>query len=90
MRPHEAYDDDKRECLLRIARSNSPKAYALIQLLYEGGLRIQDVVDIPFDQVLKAPVDARGIRKVKFKAKKSGSRLVPFTPAVAEAVEAYR
>ena len=38
--PHTAYDDEKLARLIAIAKEHSPKAYALVQLLYEGALRI--------------------------------------------------
>ena len=90
MRPHEAYDDNKRAKLFEIARKHSPKAYALIQLLYKGALRIQDVVGIQFSKITEAIPDADGFIEVKFDAKKTTSRVVVFGPEVVDAVETYR
>ena len=90
MRPHEAYDDNKRAKLFEIARKHSTKAYALIQLLYKGALRIQDVVGISFSKITEAIPDADGFIEVKFEAKKTNSRVVVFSPEVVDAVEAYR
>ena len=90
MRPHEAYDDNKRAELFKIAEENSPKAYALVQLLYKGALRIQDVIGIPFSKITQAIPDAGGFIEVKFEAKKTTSRVVVFSPDVVDAVEAYR
>ena len=90
MRPHEAYDDNKLAELFEIAKENSPRAYALIKLLYKGALRIQDVVGIQFSKITEAIQDADGFIEVEFEAKKTTSRVVVFSPDVVDAVEAYR
>ena len=90
MRPHEAYDDEKRAKLFKIAKTHSLKAYALVQLLYNGALRIQDVVGITFSKITQAIPDEDGFIEVNFKAKKTTSRVVVFGPEVVDAVETYR
>ena len=90
MRKHERYDDEKRARLFAIAKQHSPKAHALVQLLYEGALRIQDVVGIPFAKITLAVPDADGFIEVEFVAKKSTKRQVLYGERVQEAVEAYR
>ena len=90
MRPHEAYDDEKLAELLEIAKRNSPKIHALVQLLYKGALRIQDVAGITFSKITEAIPDDDGFIEVKFEAKKTTSRVVVYGPEVVEAVETYR
>ena len=38
--PHTAFDDETLTRLLNLAKMHSPKAHALVQLLYGGALRI--------------------------------------------------
>ena len=90
VRPHVAYDDEKLAELFEIAKRNSPKIHALVQLLYKGALRIQDVVGITFSKITEAIPDEDGFIEVKFKAKKTSSRVVIYGPEVVEAVDTYR
>ena len=48
---HEAYDEDKLDKVMALAKAGNPKVYALIQLLYKGALRIQDVIGLKFSDV---------------------------------------
>ena len=65
--------------LLSIARNDGPKLYALVILLWEGALPVQDVCDIPFSNFTKVQKNEKGNYVVHFVAKKSVARTLPFT-----------
>ena len=62
--------------MFKIARENSKKWYALVMLLFNGALRIQDAVGPKFSKLTDPQPNARGFRKVKFFPKKSNAREV--------------
>jgi hypothetical protein len=51
--------------------------------------RIQDVVDVPFDRIIKAKLQENGQREVFIEAKKSTSRNVLIGQETFEAVKQY-
>ena len=48
----------------------------MIQLLFQGALRIQDIVGPTFGDIKRIEANAQGFRKVHFIAKKSNARNV--------------
>ena len=62
----------------------------MVQLLYKGALRVQDIVGPTFKDILKNGLDEQGCTTVHFDAKKSTERLVVFDKTVIGAVYAYQ
>ena len=76
--------------LFAIAKRHSPKAHALVQLLYGGCCRIQDVVGLPYAKITKAVPDDDGWIVVRFEAKKTKERPMKIEPEVIDVVEAFQ
>ena len=60
---------------------------ALVRLLYDGALRIQDAVGLKFDDILSLKVNQYGERKLFLIAKKTTARSVTLSQDVYDAVK---
>ena len=75
---------------MKVAKEHSKRAYAMSQLLYQGALRIQDIVGPKFKDIKRLRSDADGLRIMHFKAKKSSTRDVHFDEEAYDAVISYQ
>lgn len=80
-------DVDECESLLAAARlrpaPEGPRLVAIVELLYAGGLRVSELVDLPVNAV------ARGTTTVVVRGKGDRERVVPLAASAVAAVGAY-
>ena len=62
----------------------------MVELLYQGALRIQDIVGPTFKDFKNIMPDSDGFRVMRFIAKKTTARKVPFNNDAYEAIVAYQ
>ena len=65
------------EQIIEAAKKESKTIHALVRLLYNGALRIQDAVGLTFGDITRLKPNKDGFRILKLVAKKSSSRLIP-------------
>lgn len=75
---------------MSVAKQHSPRAYAMSQLLFQGALRIQDIVGPKFKDFIHLKPDDKGLRLKHFQAKKSTARSVYFNQDALDAVVSYQ
>ena len=89
-RGHENFDDDKLDQVMKVAKEHSPRAYAMVQMLFQGALRIEDIVGPKFKDIKRLNPNAEGLRLMHFKAKKSAFRDLYFNQEAYDAVVNYQ
>ena len=76
--------------MFEVARSESPRIYALISLLYTGALRMQDAIGLTFGSITQLEADEDGYFNLYITAKKSTARTVVLDQEAVNAVKAYQ
>ena len=64
--------------------------YALIHLLYDGALRIQDAVGLTFGDIILVKPDANGHRYIDIISKKTKERTITITEPCYTAIKRYQ
>ena len=75
--------------MFHLARENNPQIYALIFMLHDGALRIQDAVGLKFEQITKLKPDNNDFKILSLLAKKTTARKVAVSENVIKAVKEY-
>ena len=64
--------------------------HALVRLLYDGALRIQDAVGLTFGDITLVQPDQDGLRYIRIDAKKTISRKIKFKQLTYDAIKRYQ
>ena len=85
--PHHSFTKEELDEIFAIAKKHSPKYHAMIRLLYDEAARIQDVIGVPFKDILSVKPNKNGNRMITLPPKKTASeRVVKIRPITYEAV----
>ncbi len=90
IRPHKAFKESELETIFRVAEEHSSQMNALVRLLYDGALRLQDAVGLTFGDITQLQPDVHGERHITLAAKKTTSRRVSIEKQVYDAVKRYQ
>jgi integrase len=90
IKPHKAYTKSELDKIYRIAENHSAAMLAMVHLLYDGALRIQDAVGLTFGDITKVKLDASGYRHIDIVGKKTYGRRISIRQPVYDAVKKYQ
>ena len=77
--PHKAFSQQELKKIFKVAEDNSPMIHALILLLLQGAMRIQDAVGLSFRDITSLKADKDGRKKLTLRAKKTTARDIYLT-----------
>ena len=88
--PHHPFTKEELDEIFAIANKHSPKYHAMVRLLYDEAARIQDVIGVPFKDILSVKPNKNGNRMITLSPKKTASeRVVKIRPITFKAVKEY-
>ena len=72
--PHHSFTKEELDEIFAIANKHSPKYHAMVRLLYDEAARIQDVIGVPFKDILSVKPNKNGNRMITLPPKKLHQR----------------
>ena len=76
--------------IIKTAEKHSPSVHALILLLLQGAMRLQDAVGLTFRDITSIKKNKNGKMKLTLRAKKSSARDILLTDDAIKAVKTYQ
>ena len=88
--PHHPFSKEELDEIFEIAKKHSPKYHAMVRLLYDEAARIQDVIGVPFKDILSVKPNKNGNRMITLPPKKTAlERVVKIRSITFDAVKEY-